>query len=91
LLIIAASHQWLRPILQDSCCAARCSRHRGKIRVRPTAPGKRAGQAIAGALISLQITGNSNAVFTVLINIWSAKAVYSLDRIIARDQQLVWP
>ena len=42
----------------------------------------RAAQAIAGALISLQIPGNSNAVFTVLINIWSAKAVYSLDRIL---------
>jgi hypothetical protein len=73
--------------LQDLCCAAR---HR-KIRVRPTAPGKRAGQVIAGALISLQIAGNRYAVFTVLINIWSAKAVYSLDRIIARDHQLVWP
>jgi len=33
----------------------------------------RAAQAIAGALISLQITGNGNAVFTVLINTWSAK------------------
>jgi hypothetical protein len=33
----------------------------------------RAAQAIAGALISLQIPGNSNAVFTVLINAWSAK------------------
>jgi hypothetical protein len=27
---------------------------------------------MAGELISLQITGNSNAVFTVLINTWSA-------------------
>jgi hypothetical protein len=33
----------------------------------------RAARAIAGALIGLQIPGSSNAVFTVLINTWSAK------------------
>jgi hypothetical protein len=58
-----------------------CARQR-----QESVPGRR-----LRALISLQITGNRNAVFTVLINIWSAKAVYSLNRIIARDQQLVWP
>jgi hypothetical protein len=72
LLIIAASHFLSRPVLQESCCIARCSRHRGKIRVRPIAPRKPRAQAMAGELISRQITGNSNAVFTVLINTWSA-------------------